>query len=62
MVERGAEQRAAMKAASELTVSVRVAPSDAPPPPEVEPALPEEWVAAPSDPVESEQQQQQQQQ
>jgi transglutaminase-like putative cysteine protease len=50
------------QAASELTVSVRVAPSDAPPPPEVEPVLPEEWVAPPSDPVEPEQQQQQQQQ
>jgi transglutaminase-like putative cysteine protease len=49
-------------AASELTVSVRVAPSDAPPPPEVELATPEEWVAPPSDTAEAEQQQQQQQQ
>jgi transglutaminase-like putative cysteine protease len=49
-------------AASELTVSVRVAPSDAPPPPEAELTLPEEWVAPPADVAEAEQQQQQQQQ
>jgi transglutaminase-like putative cysteine protease len=50
------------KAASELTVSVRVAPSDAPPPPEAEVKLPlEEWVAAPeSEPLDVQQQQQQQ--
>jgi len=49
------------KVASELTVSVRVAPSDAPAP-EVELALPPEWVAPPLDSTEAEQEQQQQQQ
>jgi hypothetical protein len=34
------------KPESELTVSVRVAPSDAPPPPEEVLALPAEWQAA----------------
>ena len=48
-------------AASELTVSVQVAPSDAPPP-EVELAMPEEWIAAPVEIPEQEDQQQQQQQ
>jgi transglutaminase-like putative cysteine protease len=49
-------------AASELTVSVTVAPSDAPPP-ETELTMPQEWVAAvESEPVDIQQQQQQQQQ
>jgi transglutaminase-like putative cysteine protease len=48
-------------AASELTVSVQVAPSDAPPV-EIEPSPPPQWVAAESDPVDLQQQQQQQQQ
>ncbi len=48
-------------AASELTVSVRVAPSGAPPPPESELSLlPEEWVVTP-EPLDVQQQQQQQQ-
>jgi transglutaminase-like putative cysteine protease len=50
------------KVASDLTVSVRVAPSDAPPPPEVELALPPEWVSPVLDIAEVEQEQQQQQQ
>jgi len=50
------------KVASELTVSVRVAPSNAPPPPEAELALPPEWVAPVLDLAEVEQEQQQQQQ
>jgi transglutaminase-like putative cysteine protease len=47
---------------SELRVSVRVAPSDAPPPPETDLGAPREWVAAvvESDPIEDQQQQQQQ--
>jgi transglutaminase-like putative cysteine protease len=50
------------KAASELTVSVRVAPSDAPPPPETELNLPLQWEDAPdNEPLDAQQQQQQQQ-
>jgi transglutaminase-like putative cysteine protease len=50
------------KAASELTVSVRVALSDAPPPPEAELTKPPAWEDAPEvDPVDVQQQQQQQQ-
>jgi len=50
------------KAASDLTVSVRVALSGAPPPLEVELSKPPVWQDAPaSDPIEIEQQQQQQQ-
>jgi transglutaminase-like putative cysteine protease len=54
-------------AASELAVSVRVAPSDAPPPPDADLRAPVDWVAAatPSDPpleeISAQQQQQQQQ-
>ena len=54
-------------AASELAVSVRVAPSDAPPPPDADLRAPVDWIAAaaaPSDPPLDEviaQQQQQQQ-
>jgi transglutaminase-like putative cysteine protease len=49
--------------ASQLTVSVRVLPSDAPPPPEVEfTGSPEEWQSAAIAAEEAEQQQQQQQQ
>ena len=47
---------------SQLTVSVRVAPSDAPPPPEEILAPPEEWQAAIAAAEEAERQQQQQQQ
>ena len=47
---------------SQLTVSVRVAPSDAPPPPEEVLAPPEEWQAAIAAQDEAEQLQQQQQQ
>jgi len=47
-------------AASELTVSVQVAPSDAPPM-EIEPSPPPQWVAAENEPVDLQQQQQQQQ-
>ena len=52
------------KSESQLTVSVRVAPSDAPPPPEEVMAAPEEWQAAIAAAEEAEQllQQQQQQQ
>jgi transglutaminase-like putative cysteine protease len=50
------------KASSELTVSVRVALSDTPPPPETELGMPAEWEEAPkADPVDIQQQQQQQQ-
>lgn len=50
------------QAASELTVSVRVALSGAPPPPETELSKPLEWEAAPeTEPVDVQQQQQQQQ-
>jgi transglutaminase-like putative cysteine protease len=49
------------KVASELTVSVQVAPCDAPPLQEIELNLPPEWVAAAVDSAEIEQQQQQQQ-
>jgi transglutaminase-like putative cysteine protease len=38
-------------AASELAVSVRVAPSDAPPPPDADLRAPVDWVAAASAPV-----------
>ncbi len=48
--------------ASQLTVSVRVTPSDAPPPPEEVLAPPEEWQAAVAAADAAEQQQQQQQQ
>ena len=47
-------------AASELTVSVRVAPSDAPPPPEMELSKPQQWEDVPE--LESADVQQQQQQ
>ena len=47
---------------SQLTVSVRVAPSDAPPPPEEITATPEEWQIALAATEEAEQMQQQQQQ
>jgi transglutaminase-like putative cysteine protease len=52
------------KSESQLTVSVRVAPSDAPPPPEEALAPPEEWQAAIAAAEEADQllQQQQQQQ
>lgn len=50
------------KSESQLTVSVRVALSDAPPPPEEVLAAPEEWQAAIAAAEEAEQQQQQQQQ
>ena len=49
-------------AASELTVSVQVAPSSAPPPPEAESAAPAEWVTPPEPEEPSGHQQQQQQQ
>ena len=49
------------KVRSELTVSVQVAPCDAPPSQELELSLPPEWVAAVVDSAEIEQQQQQQQ-
>jgi transglutaminase-like putative cysteine protease len=50
------------KAASDLTVSVRVALSDAPPPPEMELTKPPAWEDAPEqEPVDVQQQQQQQQ-
>ena len=48
-------------AASELTVSVRVAPSDAPPPPETELNLPPQWEESPENESLDAQQQQQQQ-
>jgi transglutaminase-like putative cysteine protease len=48
--------------ASQLTVSVRVALSDAPPPPEEVFVAPEEWQAAADDAEQLKQQQQQQQQ
>jgi len=49
------------KAASDLTVSVRVALSDAPPPPEADLNLPPQWEDPPeSDPPDVQQQQQQQ--
>ncbi len=51
------------KASSELKVAVRVAPSDAPPPPEVELNIPPQWEpVAEAEPFEAQQQQQQQQQ
>jgi transglutaminase-like putative cysteine protease len=52
------------KSESQLTVSVRVAPSDAPPPPEEVLSPPEDWQAAiaAADEAELLQQQQQQQQ
>jgi len=51
-------------ASSELTVSVRVAPSDAPPEPDVEVLIPDGWVTGPPPSVDADQllQQQQQQQ
>ena len=50
-------------AASELTVSVRVGLSDAPPPVEVELSMPPEWEeSAKADSMDLQQQQQQQQQ
>jgi transglutaminase-like putative cysteine protease len=50
------------KASSELKVSVRVAPSDAPPPPEAELSSPPQWEpAAEVEPIDVQQQQQQQQ-
>jgi transglutaminase-like putative cysteine protease len=51
------------KAASDLTVSVRVALSDAPPPPEAELDLPPQWEDAPeAESLDAQHQQQQQQQ
>jgi len=50
------------KASSELVVAVRVAPSDAPPPPEAEMNAPPNWEAPPeTEPIDVQQQQQQQQ-
>jgi transglutaminase-like putative cysteine protease len=50
------------KAASELKVSVRVAPSDAPPPPETELSSPPQWEpASEAEQIDVQQQQQQQQ-
>ena len=50
------------KAESELTVSVRVAPSDAPPPPEAELSAPPLWEPASEvEQIDVQQQQQQQQ-
>jgi transglutaminase-like putative cysteine protease len=49
------------KAASDLTVSVRVALSDAPPPPEIELSLPPQWEETPEIELLDAQQQQQQQ-
>ncbi len=50
------------KAASDLQVSVRVAPSDAPPPPESELTRPPQWEDTPELEAADVQQQQQQQQ